>query len=404
MFGRLVFVLWIAAIFRLEAQESAPGVMISCPGHPFAGASAEELPLRHLRMNESPSARFVPDYFNVPDSVKVVVEAAFEVWDKILISQMPIHIHVYWQSMNSGTLATAGSDRVYKNFKYAPLRDVWYPSALANAITGERINSDNPDIILKINKDANWSLDYDGPQDFRNYDMLSVIIHEIAHGIGFMSSFEMSGTTRVKWGISNLPLIYDRYMVDQNGNSLVNNRFYTNDSEDLLKEVTEESIFFQVDSGFYSFQRPPLYTGNPFSAGASLSHVAENPSPQADSRDRLMLPSLSRGMRYHYPGDGILAILFQMGWALNFYEFEREYQYVTGSFALFPNPGTDRVQLKVNRFTPDSEMHYFLLDAEGRVLNSRLISTEETEISLKGLPAGRYFLRVGGHSLPLVKL
>ncbi len=403
MFGRLVFIL-LLGFSRLSAQESAAGPLISCPGHHFTDSSGIDLPLRSLRINERPSATFMPRYFNVPDSVRGVVEVAFGVWDKILISRVPIHIHVYWETLAAGTLATAGSDRVYKNFKNAPLREVWYPSALADALIGESVNGDNPDIVLRINSEAGWNLDYEGPQNFRYYDMLSVIIHEIAHGIGFMSSFELSGSTQMKWGIQNVPFIYDQYITDQNGNGLVNNRFYTNDSEGLLKTVTETNIFFQVDSGVYSRQRLRLHTEKPFSSGASLSHIANIQFSEVDNRDRLMLPTLSLGVRYHYPGNGILAMLFQMGWALNFYEFEREYAYAARVFSVFPNPGTHQIRLKISDFNPDSGMYYHLIDATGRVLNSRQVSTEETEISLKELPAGRYFLRVGEQSLPVIKL
>lgn len=403
MFGRLIFVL-LLGVSRLVAQESAAGPLISCPGHHLPDSSITDLPLRNLRISERASAKFIPRYFQVPDSVQKVVQAAFEVWNKILISPVPIHIHVHWESLSAGTLATAGSERVYKNFKNAPFRDVWYPSALADALSGESVNGDNSDIVLRINRDASWNLNYNGPQNFRYYDMLTVVIHEIAHGIGFMSSFELSGTTRVKWGIQNLPFIYDRYIVDVGGNGLVNNRFYTNDSEELLQEVTGNNIFFQIDSGAYQQRKPRLHTERPFAPGASLSHVANNQIFQIDGRDRLMLPTISLGARYNYPGNGILAMLFQIGWALNFYEFEREYGYSTGSFSLFPNPGTDKVHLRVSNFNPDAAMHYYLLDATGRILNSRQVSTEETEISLKELPAGRYFLRVGEQSLPLLKL
>lgn len=390
---------------RLAAQESAAGPLISCPGHYLPDSTVISLPLRSLRMNEQPSAKFTPQYNNVPDSIKTVVEAAFAVWDKILISRVPIHIQVSWEDLAGGILATGGSDRVFKNFRNAPLRDVWYPSALADALAGQSVNGNSTDIVLKINRNASWNLDYDGPQNFRYYDLLSVIIHEIAHGIGFMSSFEPSGgTERLKWGIQDLPFVYDRYVVDRNGNSLVNNRFYTNDSEKLLQEVTENEIYFHVDSGTYSIMRPRLHTDRPFSAGASLSHIAHSQISQPDNRDRLMLPTIGQGVRYHYPGNGILAILFQMGWSLNFYELEREYSYEPGSFSLFPNPGTDRVRLKINNFNPDTGTYYYLLDAQGGVLNSRRVSAEETEISLKELAPGRYFLRVGQLSLPVIKL
>ncbi|MCD8539267.1 MAG: T9SS type A sorting domain-containing protein [Leadbetterella sp.] len=283
------------------------------------------------------------------------------------------------------------------------MRDVWYPSALADALVGESVNGNSTDIVLKINRNTEWNLNYQGAQNFRYYDMLSVIIHEIAHGIGFMSSFEQNGDTQVKWGIQNLPFIYDRYIVDENSNSLVNNRFYSNDSEALLEAVTGNAVFFQIDSGAYSQRRPRLHTERTFAAGASLSHIAVG-SGIPDNRDRLMLPTLSLGARYHYPGNGILAMLFQLGWALNFYEFEREYDYPPRAFSVFPNPGSDEIFLKISDFNPDEEMDSYLIDASGRVLNSHKLNTSETRISLKELPAGRYFLKVGEVSLPVIKL
>ncbi|MCD8539266.1 MAG: hypothetical protein LRY55_05500 [Leadbetterella sp.] len=102
MFGRVVFIL-LLGISGLAAQESAPGPLVSCPGHPFAGSFGEDLPLRYLRISERPSARFTPRYFEVPDSVRTVVEAAFAVWDKILISRVPIHIDVHWEVLAPGT-------------------------------------------------------------------------------------------------------------------------------------------------------------------------------------------------------------------------------------------------------------------------------------------------------------
>ncbi len=403
MLGRLIFVLLWGA-FPLLAQESAAGPVISCPGHALEAAPGEETAFRHFRISAQPSSKFIPTYYSVPDSVQVVVEAAFDVWDKILINPIPIHIDVYWESMSGGTLASAGSDRVFKNFKNAPLREVWYPSALADALAGESVNKNNPDIVLRINRNAEWNLDYTGAQNYRYYDMLSVIIHEIAHGIGFMSSFEASGSGNVKWGIQNLPFVYDRYIVNQEGHGLVDNRFYTSDSEALYKAVTEEDVFFQIDSGAHREPRPRLHTENPFSSGASLSHISSRQNLQPDNGDRLMLPSLSLGARYHFPGNGILAILFQMGWALNFYEFEREYGYATPAFSLFPNPGSDYIYLKIDNFNPETPTQYHLLDATGKILIHQTVREEETEISLKMLPSGRYFLRIGEHSLPVIKL
>ena len=237
---RFTFLLLFVSQFVI-GQDSAPGLHISCPQSHHVFSDVETLRSLRLKAGTLRSARFTATYHNdVPENVKAVVQEAFAIWGDILVSRVPIKTQIYWEELASTTLASAGSDKVYKNFRNAPFRDVWYPSALANAISGKSINDQNTDIILRINKNISWDIPSSmGPSGSGLYDLLSVILHEIAHGIGFVSSFEENGTNKVKWGIQNIPFIYDKYLIDTKNQELANNRFYTNDSEELHKVVTQ---------------------------------------------------------------------------------------------------------------------------------------------------------------------
>lgn len=389
---RLVFLLFFCGIAR--GQDSAPAPHLHCPEGLEPYVSRE--PAKNLRITAKSTALFVPNYKGVPDSVKTVVEKAIAVWDKILISRIPIHMDVIWEPLETFTLASAGADRVYKNFRNAPFREIWYPSALAEAIQGENITGSGPDIVLRINSEAKWNTAK--PPSFSTFDMRTVVLHEIAHGLGFMSSFSDDNATYVRWGINNIPMIFDKFMRDEAGNEITNPRFYTNDSKKLLEAVSEKEVNFRLDSGYYAATGLRLHTENPFSSGASLSHFSPGQGLLED--DRLMLPSIRAGFSSSMPGPGTLAVLYQLGWSLNMYEFDREYTADSPRFRLYPNPVTDRVTLS----TEEEKLNYQLFDGYGKILKAGTLNAGESELSLQQVPAGRFYLRIGETTLPLIKL
>jgi hypothetical protein len=97
----------------------------------------------------------------------------------------------------SGTLGSAGATFVHANFANAPVAEVWYPTALADALAGVDLVPGNFDISSSFNSriddpaqegtcltGRNWyyGVDHNGGTDF---DFLNVVSHEIAHGLGF---------------------------------------------------------------------------------------------------------------------------------------------------------------------------------------------------------------------------
>lgn len=401
---RIALLLILLSHFAI-GQESAPGIHISCPEGHFTPVDTETLRSLRVHTGSLRSARFSATYHNVPENIQAVVQEAFAIWGDILISRVPIKTHVYWEGLSANTLASAGSDKVYKNFTNAPLREVWYPSALANAISGKAINGQNPDIILKINKNIGWDIpSAEGPSGAGGYDLLSVILHEIAHGVGFVSSFSASGTTKVKWGVQNSPFIYDKYLINEKNQELTNNIYYNNDSEELYKVVTGSRVSFKIESGEYSKNYPLLHTPSPFSEGGSLSHISNNQPNLIDGRDGMMLPGLSRDRKYHEPGNGILAILYQMGWSLTNYELQHNYlvsEYIN-PITLFPNPANEYIILNLLGYT--AETTYEIFDTYGRVVSNGKIKSLETIIPTQNLVSGKYIVRVDSHSAPFIKL
>ena len=103
----------------------------------------------------------------------------------------------------SAVLGSAGAVSVLRDFAGAPLAGTWYPMALANALTGVDNDVANPDISAQFNSSINgsagclsgynWYYGYDATPPAGNWiDFVTVVEHEICHGLGFASFINVS--------------------------------------------------------------------------------------------------------------------------------------------------------------------------------------------------------------------
>jgi hypothetical protein len=76
-----------------------------------------------------------------PPEVQAALDYAVNLWEGYLNSAGPIDIEACWTSMaNSYILGHGGGVYSYANFPNAPVSNTWYPSAMANALSGQDIN------------------------------------------------------------------------------------------------------------------------------------------------------------------------------------------------------------------------------------------------------------------------
>ena len=81
-----------------------------------------------------------------------------------------------------------------KNFSGTPLPNVWIPDAQANGIVGFDIDPSQPEINAKFNSTFEltgacsspncWYMGTDGHPAPNQFDLMSVVLHEVAHGLG----------------------------------------------------------------------------------------------------------------------------------------------------------------------------------------------------------------------------
>ncbi|MDT5269453.1 MAG: hypothetical protein QOH49_1639 [Acidobacteriota bacterium] len=152
---------------------------------------------------------------------------AANVWGATIKSDVPITIRASWAPLNcttgGATLGAAGSVGIFRDFPGAPVAGTWYSGALANALSGFDLNTNQPEISAQFNSNLGNTGCLDGTHFYlgldnkhgSDIDLVSVLIHEFAHGLGFQT-FTNSGTGAQASGQSGsaFPSIYDRFLSD----------------------------------------------------------------------------------------------------------------------------------------------------------------------------------------------
>ncbi len=142
---------------------------------------------------------------------------------------------------------------------------------------------------------------------------MSVALHELGHGLGFVGSMNGSGGIGT-WGAgSGFPFIYDRFAINGLSQALLNTSLFPNSSPALAAQLTSNSVFFagpNARSG-NSGNAARLYAPNPWQAGSSYSHLNETTFP-AGNPNSLMTAELGPGEAIHDPGNIVRGTFLDM--------------------------------------------------------------------------------------------
>lgn len=150
---------------------------------------------------------------------------------------------------------------------------------------GSDLNGAAADGTIEVNFGQPWQLDLSMPVSNTQYDFYSTIYHELTHAIGFSSNIDQSGNpvfgTKAagEWGA------FDRFLVDKDGNTVVNTDFSLNqgvwDAASVGGASPAAGMFF---NGAYAVAANGgaavgLYTPTTWNEGSSVSHLdTDNPA------------------------------------------------------------------------------------------------------------------------------
>ena len=270
-------------------------------------ASVQSTP-RAPSANIEKKSNFIVNYNTVPTVARAAVQAAIDVWSENFSSTVPVTVNVSWGRASSyGVLAAASAKSNFANFPNAPDKTLYYAAALANALAGNDLDLNNPELEITISSDAPWYYGVDGKCPPKSFDLVSVILHEMGHGLGFISGSyydEYSGYGRV-----DLPTPFDAYAQLTDGRRLAD---MPSPSIETGKALTSP-LYWSGENGIKANNgiKPPLYTPSIYEPGSSVSHLDERTFSQAGVNS-VMTPNLDSGEVFHLPGSLLLAMFDDM--------------------------------------------------------------------------------------------
>ena len=275
-------------------------------GYTYAGsANSSTTQTRPKVANLDAKSKFIVNYKNFPDWAKKDFQAAVDVWAANFASSVPITIDATWaRSASYGVLGSARPGNYFAGFDGAPDNSLWYPSALANALSGKDLDTNNAEMVIQVNSAGAWDTRNDGSPRSNEYDLESVFIHEMGHGLGFLSTD--SYDPFFGYGTIEQPTPFDAYAQVEDGRRLSD---LPTPSVELGKALTSPLIwsgtFGKAANGGVA---PKLYTPSRYEDGSSVSHLDENTFSKSGP-DSVMTPNLDAGEIFHQPGPLLLAMM-----------------------------------------------------------------------------------------------
>ena len=295
----------------VEAQAITPFLQREAThwGHTLAGpaTTSEQQPRQKVAYLEAKS-KFVINYKNFPAWAKRDFQAAADVWASHFASSTPITIDASWVQIGAANvLGSARPGSYFIGFEGAPDSTLWYPSALANALAGRDLDKKQAEMIIQVNSDAYWNTRNDGLSYSQEYDLQSVFLHEMAHGLGFLSTDSYDPI--FGFGRIEEPTPFDAYALVEDGRRL----------SDLPSPSIELGVALRsplVWSGALGVAanggvRPLLFTPKEYEEGSSVSHLDEDTFSKS-GENAVMTPNLEAGEIFHKPGPLLLAMMEDM--------------------------------------------------------------------------------------------
>lgn len=328
------------------------------------------------------------------------------IWGDFLNSTIPIKVKIVYTNLGSPTSLAITVPNGRKDFSTAPQDSVWYPSSLANSLENAELNVGENDMDIYVNSSTNWYFRTDGNPGAGQYDFVTVMLHEMGHGLAFLSLAKDDGGVG-SFGevtasdilplvasfpfpdLDGMPSTFAIFMENGAGESLVDTVLFPNNSTTLGVEFVSNSVYFNAPLSFAENGNAPvrLYAPTSYASGSSMQHLNEATFPAANSNS-LMTPFINAQEVHHHPGNLTIAMMEDMGWNVNHnVSVEEEEEKVL--FSLFPNPASNFCVIypQANNYTVE------LIDLIGRVcFTYQGNSVSPIQIDLSSFHQGTYLV------------
>jgi len=261
------------------------------------------------------SAAFVVTYVGFTTQAQAAFQQAVDIWSSLITSPVTIHVTAVWKPLQAGVLGSAIWGSVHANFDGAQRANTWYPVALAEKMAGTDLNAtDDIDIYAEFSSTFNWYYGLDGKPTTNTYDLVTVVLHELGHGLGFVDSYYVSsGYGYVGAEKTEMPMIYDLQLENASGQNLYKN--FDSGTKPLATQLISNALYYNSPSvlAANSGQRARIYAPTTFSSGSSISHLDET-TYKAGDINSLMTAQIGKQEAIHDPGPIVKGAFADLGW------------------------------------------------------------------------------------------
>lgn len=230
----------------------------------------------------------------VGDARMIAFQFAANLWGSSLDGNVEVLVEGQWDPLpctaTSGTLGAAGPVTVHGNFANAPNLNTWYPAALAGSLSGSDPSPGNPDISATFNSDlgtpgclttSGWYYGLDGNPPAGQFDFVSILLHELGHGLGFLSLVDLNTGQKLS-GFD------DTYILNLMDTTITPSQWPNMTNAQRLTSITNDpNVFWTGPSVFAANGNSNIrmHAPNPAQPGSSISHFSNSVTP-----DELMEP------------------------------------------------------------------------------------------------------------------
>lgn len=256
-----------------------------------------------------------------------VFKAAAKVWERILVSDVPITLEAQFDELfcddESAVLGSAGPEGVFIDFDGADEDDTIYVAAQANQQAGVDLDPDSADLSATFNSllgsgpECLGGVPFylgidDEPAPERTISLFDTVLHEMAHGLGFVSLVDLETGEK----LAGFDDIFSNNLEDQTlgldwpdltdeerAASVINTgklQWTGKSVRNCADEVLEEGVAKDGDV--------LMYAPNPVETGSSVSHFDPELLP-----DELMEPTATPTTVL----DLTVAAFADMGWPVS---------------------------------------------------------------------------------------
>lgn len=217
-----------------------------------------------------------------------VFQAAADYWEAKIDSLVTIKVAINFDPLicnaDGGVLGSGGPNQVFRNFGGAPIANTWYVEAVANSRSGFDLAGGSNDIVVTFNSNVdnnnsclnsfNWWYGINSPAPSGTISLFDTVLHEIGHGVGFLSLVSQSGALFV--GLNDA---YAYHLRDAQTGKLWRNM---SDGQRAASAVNTGNLVWDGSNATNNSSRLSassrtggqirMYAPNPYESGSSVSH------------------------------------------------------------------------------------------------------------------------------------